>query len=107
MGSKYGWFTFGVLLWFGLSDGVAHAAASRPTGMARHPAAHASTAHSAAAAHGKRPASHSAVVHRGGARPVLAVRRTRKRVFSERFTANSFADNLTLGDTTAGEDPMV
>jgi cell division protein FtsI/penicillin-binding protein 2 len=25
----------------------------------------------------------------------------------ERFTASSFADNLTLGDTTAGEDPVV
>lgn len=35
---------------------------------------------------------------------VLAVRRTR---FTERFTASSFADNLTLGDVTAGEDPVV
>ncbi len=35
---------------------------------------------------------------------VLAVRRTR---YVERFTASSFADNLTLGDVTAGEDPVV
>lgn len=41
-----------------------------------------------------------------GARAKLAVRRTR---FSEHFTGNSFADidNLTLGDVTLGEDPVV
>jgi cell division protein FtsI/penicillin-binding protein 2 len=38
---------------------------------------------------------------------VLAVRRTRRTRFTERFTASSFADNLTLGDATAGEDPVV
>src|ERR1035437_7857537 len=43
---------------------------------------------------------------RGGGRAVLAVRRTRH-PFYERFTASSFADNLTLGDTTAGADPVV
>jgi penicillin-binding protein 2 len=37
---------------------------------------------------------------------VLAVHKTR-RTFGERFTASSFADNLTLGDITAGEDPVV
>ena len=37
-------------------------------------------------------------------RSVLAVRRTR---YVERFTASSFSDNLTLGDVTAGEDPVV
>jgi len=37
---------------------------------------------------------------------VLAVRRTRQPSY-ERFTASSFADNLTLGDVTAGEDPVV
>ncbi len=44
---------------------------------------------------------------RRGGRAVLAVRRTR---YSERFSASSFAenaDNLTLGDVTAGEDPTV
>jgi penicillin-binding protein 2 len=46
------------------------------------------------------------VVHgRGhGARPKLAVRRT---TYQERFTASSFADNLTLGDVVEGEDPVV
>ncbi len=39
-----------------------------------------------------------------GGRSVLAVRRTR---YTEHFTASSFADNLTLGDVTAGEDPVV
>ena len=39
-----------------------------------------------------------------GARPTLAVRRTRYR---EHFSASSFADNLTLGDVTEGEDPVV
>ena len=43
---------------------------------------------------------------RGGARTLLAVRRTRHN-FSERFTASSFADNLTAGDATAGENPVV
>ena len=37
---------------------------------------------------------------------MLAVRRTRHRYY-ERFTASSYADNLTLGDVTAGEDPVV
>ncbi|WP_260706106.1 penicillin-binding transpeptidase domain-containing protein [Edaphobacter flagellatus] len=39
-----------------------------------------------------------------GARAKLAVRRTR---YYEHFSANSFTDNLTLGDVTEGEDPMV
>jgi penicillin-binding protein 2 len=43
---------------------------------------------------------------RGGARTVMAVARTRRGT-GERFTGNSFADNLTLGDVTAGEDPTV
>ena len=44
---------------------------------------------------------------RRGAHMRLAVRRTAK--YSERFTGNSFADldNLTLGDVTQGEDPVV
>jgi cell division protein FtsI/penicillin-binding protein 2 len=41
-----------------------------------------------------------------GARARLAVRRTRYRYY-EHFSANSFADNLTLGDVTEGEDPVV
>jgi penicillin-binding protein 2 len=40
---------------------------------------------------------------------VLAVRRTRAARYGERFTASSFADidNLTLGDVSDGEDPIV
>jgi penicillin-binding protein 2 len=62
---------------------------------------------SAASVTAKRPGARttSAVVgRRHGAHTLLAVRRTR---FQERFTASSFADNLTLGDVTAGEDPVV
>ncbi len=44
------------------------------------------------------------VAHGHGARPKLAVRRTR---YHEHFSASSFADNLTLGDVTEGEDPVV
>ncbi len=40
-----------------------------------------------------------------GATPTLAVRRTTR--YHERFTASSFADNLTLGDVIEGEDPVV
>ncbi|HWZ50778.1 MAG TPA: penicillin-binding transpeptidase domain-containing protein [Granulicella sp.] len=48
--------------------------------------------------------------HGRGAHTVLAVRRTRlSSRYGERFTASSFADidNLTLGDVTDGEDPIV
>jgi penicillin-binding protein 2 len=43
---------------------------------------------------------------RGGVRLVTAVRRGRH-VIAERFTGNSFADNITAGDVTTGEDPVV
>jgi cell division protein FtsI/penicillin-binding protein 2 len=39
-----------------------------------------------------------------GAKTRLAVRRSR---YQEHFSASSFADNLTLGDVTEGEDPVV
>jgi penicillin-binding protein 2 len=52
--------------------------------------------------------SKRALRHGRGARPMLAVQRTRFRTrFQEHFTASSFADNLTLGDVTDGEDPIV
>ena len=63
------------------------------------PAAHRAAASTVAVA--------SAAGRRHGSGHVqLAVRRTR---FTERFTASSFADidNLTLGDVTQGEDPVV
>jgi beta-lactamase class D len=34
-------------------------------------------------------------------------RRVVRRIYGERFTANSFADDVTVGDVTAGEDPVV
>jgi penicillin-binding protein 2 len=49
-------------------------------------------------------AAKTTVARGKGARPKLAVKRTRYR---ERFTASSFADNLTLGDVVQGEDPTV
>ncbi len=49
-------------------------------------------------------ATAQASIHRHGARPTLAVRRTR---YHEHFSASSFADNLTLGDVVEGEDPVV
>jgi len=42
---------------------------------------------------------------RSASRTVLAVRKSRRSY--ERFTASSFTDNLTAGDVTAGEDPVV
>jgi penicillin-binding protein 2 len=70
---------------------------------------HAGTAHrgTTGVAANKTPSSHAtaAVVgNRHGARATLAVRRTK---YQERFSASSFADNLTLGDVTEGEDPVV
>jgi beta-lactamase class D len=46
--------------------------------------------------------------NRSGARAVLAVSRNgRTRRLYERFTGNSFAENLSIGDITGGEDPIV
>jgi penicillin-binding protein 2 len=75
------------------------------------------TVHSTTKAKAKASSSHtgksthvvatSKVVAHGrghGAKAKLAVRRTR---YQEHFSASSFADNLTLGDVTEGEDPVV
>lgn len=48
--------------------------------------------------------SASTTRRRRGAKTRLAVRRTRH---YEHFSASSYADNLTLGDVTDGEDPVV
>ncbi len=106
----------GLVLWLVAPVGVA--AASTRTGAPRHRAAaskagvhKAGAAKSAGRSTAGRGSARSVKVsattaRRRGARPVLAVRRTRHTTF-ERFTGNSFADNLTLGDVTAGEDPVV
>jgi penicillin-binding protein 2 len=66
--------------------------------------------HRASAATGRRSDARVVVTaktvrrHGRGARPTLAVRRTR---YQEHFSASSYADNLTLGDIVDGEDPVV
>jgi penicillin-binding protein 2 len=75
------------------SSGTAHASASGKT--------HASKTKTATASKTTTTASGK---HSHGARTKLAVRRTRH---YEHFSASSFADNLTLGDVTEGEDPVV
>jgi penicillin-binding protein 2 len=44
---------------------------------------------------------------RGGRHPAFLLNARRGRRFGERFTASSFADDLTTGDVSAGEDPIV
>ncbi|MGH9596971.1 MAG: penicillin-binding transpeptidase domain-containing protein [Edaphobacter sp.] len=116
---------FGVIL-FGLvlGAGAGSSAATITTGKTKHHSAGTArvaaklTTHARAThARVKRAATKKTVTHvvttkvaaRGrvrGARPMLAVRRTRYR-YREHFSASSFADNLTLGDVTEGEDPVV
>ncbi len=97
-----------------------HAGGAKVTAKSAHPAAKAAGTRtvakkggSAKAAVGAKSSVRTRTVHgrtvvRGrGAKARLAVRRTR---YVEHFSANSFADNadnLTLGDVTAGEDPIV
>ena len=99
-----------------LSAGMTEAVA-KPTRLAtRRPGLHVATrahARSRTTAR-KRTASRAAasrtrttyvyVRDRHGRRRRVAVRRPR---YVERFTASSFAENLTLGDVTDGEDPVV
>jgi penicillin-binding protein 2 len=118
---------FGVIL-FGLVLGAGvdgRAATTTATGKSKHRSAGTAQvatkikAHSSVASAGTRRAAvrkpGSAVrasstvqatthVRAHGAHPTLAVRRTR---YQEHFSANSFADNLTLGDVVEGEDPVV
>lgn len=116
---------FGVIL-FGLvlGAGAGSSAATITTGKTKHHSAgtarvaaklttHARTTHARVKrAATKKTGTHvvtTKVAARGhvrGARPTLAVRRTRYR-YREHFSASSFADNLTLGDVTEGEDPVV
>jgi penicillin-binding protein 2 len=84
------------------SKAVAHRVGARPTAHAAKAGLRttASRGHSVAA---------RTVVYRSRTRGVartLVVRRPR-RVIGERFTGDSFNDNLTQGDITTGEDPVV
>jgi penicillin-binding protein 2 len=88
----------GMVLCLVLLGNAGFAATKKKTHVAAH-----STGVSAKAGAAKTTAKRIAVRGRG-ARPRLAVRRTR---YMEHFSASSFADNLTLGDVTEGEDPVV
>jgi len=105
MGRSFTWKTFGLIclvlgMLFGTPGLVSYAASAK----SRHRAATAHKTNSHAAAAVRESAAYH---HRRGARMVMAVRRTRHPRVFERFTASSFADNLTLGDAMAGEDPVV
>jgi penicillin-binding protein 2 len=103
---------FGLVLGSGVD---ANATKTIPTKIKRHSSG---TAHVATAVRGRSTGSRSATLrraghgvttarvagHHHGARPMLAVRRTR---YQEHFSASSYADNLTLGDVVDGEDPVV
>ena len=117
LGKRSGWLAAGLLVLCGAMAalGAGHRVVSArahavPTHMVRKIVAGRKTAaakRGAVAVRGRRGAVVAVRGRRGhgrGAAPVLAVRRTR---FVERFTASSFAENLTLGDVTAGEDPTV
>jgi len=81
------------------SSGTAHASA----GGKAHAKSTKTTAKTTTTAK-KKTVSKTKVSGKHGAKPRLAVRRTRYR---EHFSASSFADNLTLGDVTDGEDAVV
>ncbi|MGD0445290.1 MAG: penicillin-binding transpeptidase domain-containing protein [Edaphobacter sp.] len=83
------------------SAGTTHTAAKATTHAASHTVAKSTAAKAHATSHA---VATTKVVAHGGARPALAVRRTR---YHEHFSASSFADNLTLGDVVEGEDPVV
>jgi penicillin-binding protein 2 len=110
----YGAILFGVMLCAGVGAGAEttsgstthHSAGTVHAGTRAK--AHRRTVHAHRSAGSAHTVSTAKVVvgrrHRRGARAVLAVRRTR---YYERFSASSYADNLTLGDVTEGEDPVV
>jgi penicillin-binding protein 2 len=108
-----------VLLGLVLGAGVAASAATVTSGKTKHHSAGTArvatklTAHTTVSHAGSTrvtaktgTTTNVVAVHRRvrGARPTLAVRRTR---YHEHFSASSFADNLTLGDVVEGEDPVV
>jgi len=101
------------------ASGATTTSGTTPTGRIKHHssgtahvstklAAHSSVSHtSVKSATARHTVTTTKVVAHGsghGARPTLAVRRTR---YHEHFSASSYADNLTLGDVVEGEDPVV
>ena len=112
----FGALLFGLLL--GAGVGASAATTTTTTSKTKHHSAgtarvatsvkaHSGASHSSTAAKGIPHAVATTTVagrRRHGARPTLAVRRTR---YQEHFSASSYADNLTLGDVVEGEDPLV
>ncbi|MGF7180681.1 penicillin-binding transpeptidase domain-containing protein [Tunturiibacter psychrotolerans] len=112
----FGALLFGLLL--GAGVGASAATTTTTTSKTKHHSAgtvrvatsvkaHSGASHSRTAAKGIPHAVATTTVagrRRHGARPTLAVRRTR---YQEHFSASSYADNLTLGDVVEGEDPLV
>jgi beta-lactamase class D len=123
-----------LLISFGVAGATTkkHVAAKKATsahGASKRGAGHASSGHTSKSSGAKghtmtgRHTSESYPVSRGGARsyavahgaaarrargPAFVIKTTRGRArYGERFTASSFADDLTTGDVTAGEDPIV
>jgi penicillin-binding protein 2 len=104
--------SFIALILFCLIPGAASAAVvhhrAATAKASRHSVAHRTSSRAAGktSRSGRAIATVSTGPHRRGGRARLAVRRTR---YTERFTGNSFADvdNLTLGDVSQGEDPVV
>ena len=93
-----------------LAAGMAHATTTKHATKTK-PAAHKTVAHGASAHHAAAGHGSARVAGRGRAGSVHASLRTvrgrKVHRYVERFTANSFADNVTAGDITAGEDPVV
>ncbi|WP_260737430.1 penicillin-binding transpeptidase domain-containing protein [Tunturiibacter lichenicola] len=112
----YGAILFGLVLGAGVDASAAGTTTTTPSSKTKHHSA--GTAHVATKLKVSSSTSHTAskssgtahgvtgtrVRHGHGARPTLAVRRTR---YQEHFSASSYADNLTLGDVIEGEDPVV
>ena len=98
-----------LVLALGWTASLAAFAATRTSAVARRNTARKSSA-ATTTRHGRvaRSVRVSATkLRRGGARAVLVVRHGRRVRWVEHFTGNSFADNTSLGDNTAGEDPAV
>jgi penicillin-binding protein 2 len=94
----------GLVIVFLLLAGWMNASAATPV---RHKRAAAAMHH--VAVRGSRSVRHvvSSARVRGHAMMAHVRGRRRVRVYGERFTASSFADNLTSGDVSTGEDPVV
>ena len=88
------------------------AAVAQPPASKKHhaPASHSAAvrkSHTTGTAHRSAVASRQSVTRHGRVVARVAGRRQFVHHYAERFTASSFNDNLTDGDVTTGEDPVV